>query len=228
MIRSGNTGVDREHKHVVEYSLKLDSNAEFTASVLVACARAVKRMNEQGIYGCKTMFDVPPAYLCADDRETLISQLMDAENDSFTYTLDLTDGTYFVAYGDASKKIRWLHADYSNNDPGRKYKGSYTKAINKYDKIIAISQGVGDNFNKKYHKENITDIIYNLIDKSVPKKKDNKSNEFMLVAVGRLNYIKGYSRLISVIDRLNQEGLFDNAILKIVGSGEEEDNYETL
>ena len=76
VIRSGVTGANGEHKHVVEFSLKLDSNAEFTASVLVACARAVKRMNEQGLYGCKTMFDVPPAYLCVEDREALISQLL--------------------------------------------------------------------------------------------------------------------------------------------------------
>ena len=76
VIRSGVTGVHGEHKHVVEFSLKLDSNAEFTASVLVACARAVMRMNAQGMCGCKTLFDVPPAYLCADDRETLIAGLL--------------------------------------------------------------------------------------------------------------------------------------------------------
>ena len=76
VFRCGTTGLNGEHKHVIEYSLKLDSNAEFTASVLVACARAVYRMNGEGMYGCKTLFDVPPAYLSAKSREELIAELL--------------------------------------------------------------------------------------------------------------------------------------------------------
>ena len=56
--------------------MEFDSNAEFTASVLVAFARAVKRMNDGGMYGCKTIFDVPPCYLCEEDREALIANLL--------------------------------------------------------------------------------------------------------------------------------------------------------
>ncbi|MCM1119953.1 MAG: diaminopimelate dehydrogenase [bacterium] len=63
VLRTGKTGVNGEHNHVIEYSLKLDSNPEFTACVLTAYARAVFRMNGQGISGCKTVFDVAPAYL---------------------------------------------------------------------------------------------------------------------------------------------------------------------
>ena len=63
VLRSGVTGMDKEHKHLIEYSLKLDSNPEFTASVIVAYARAAYRMNQEGMKGCKTVFDVPPAYL---------------------------------------------------------------------------------------------------------------------------------------------------------------------
>ena len=63
VIRSGNTGWNLENKHVVEYSIKLDSNPEFTASVIAAYARAVARMKEEGMTGCKTVFDVAPAYL---------------------------------------------------------------------------------------------------------------------------------------------------------------------
>lgn len=76
VIRSGATGLNGEHKHVIEYSLKLDSNAEFTASVLVACARAAYRLNQEGAVGCKTLFDVPPAYLSAMSREELLSTLL--------------------------------------------------------------------------------------------------------------------------------------------------------
>ena len=76
VFRCGQTGLNGEHKHVIEYSLKLDSNAEFTASVLVACARAVYRMNGEGMYGCKTLFDVPPAYLSRLSREELLAGLL--------------------------------------------------------------------------------------------------------------------------------------------------------
>ena len=63
VLRSGVTGWNRENKHLIEYSLKLDSNPEFTASVIVAYARAAYRMNQEGMTGCKTVFDVAPAYL---------------------------------------------------------------------------------------------------------------------------------------------------------------------
>lgn len=62
VIRSGKTG-DGNHSHIIEYRLKLDSNPEFTASVLVAYARAVHRLSREGQYGCKTVFDIPPAYI---------------------------------------------------------------------------------------------------------------------------------------------------------------------
>ena len=63
VIRCGSTGEGGKHRHVMEFSLKLDSNPEFTASVLVACARAIGRMNSRGIFGCKTIFDLAPADL---------------------------------------------------------------------------------------------------------------------------------------------------------------------
>ena len=63
VFRTGSTGFNGEHKHVIEYSLKLDSNPEFTASVILAYARAVKRLHEEGANGCKTVFDIAPAYL---------------------------------------------------------------------------------------------------------------------------------------------------------------------
>jgi diaminopimelate dehydrogenase len=71
VIRSGVTGFDKENSHVIEYNLRLDSNPEFTASVLVAYARAAYRMANEGACGCKTVFDVPPAYLSAMSGEEL-------------------------------------------------------------------------------------------------------------------------------------------------------------
>ena len=74
VIRSGVTG--NGQKHLIEFSLKLDSNPEFTASVIIACARAVYRLNQEGVTGGKTMFDIPPVYLSAKSREELIKTLL--------------------------------------------------------------------------------------------------------------------------------------------------------
>ncbi len=63
VLRSGTTGLNDENKHIIEYSLTLDSNPEFTSSVLVAYARAVHRLSIEGAVGCKTVFDIPPVYL---------------------------------------------------------------------------------------------------------------------------------------------------------------------
>lgn len=76
VIRSGKTGLNKEHNHIIEYSLKLDSNPEFTASVLVAYARAVYRMKQEGMKGCKTVFDVAPAYLSPMNGEELRAHLL--------------------------------------------------------------------------------------------------------------------------------------------------------
>jgi len=71
VILSGKTGLNGEHTHTVEYSLKLDSNPEFTGSVLVACARAAFKMANKGECGCKTVLDIPPAYLSPLSEEEL-------------------------------------------------------------------------------------------------------------------------------------------------------------
>lgn len=76
VIRSGKTGLESEHSHTVEFSLKLDSNPEFTGSVLVACARAVGRMAERGNFGCKTVFDIAPADLSSLAPEELRAHML--------------------------------------------------------------------------------------------------------------------------------------------------------
>ncbi len=71
VIRTGKTGVNSENNHVIEYSLKLDSNPEFTASVITAYVRAAYKMNAEGISGCKTVFDIAPSYLSQKSPEEL-------------------------------------------------------------------------------------------------------------------------------------------------------------
>ncbi len=76
VIRCGKTGAELENTHIIEYSLKLDSNPEFTSSVLVAFARAAARLNAEGASGCKTVLDIPPAYISPKSGEELRKELL--------------------------------------------------------------------------------------------------------------------------------------------------------
>ena len=76
VIRSGKTGWNEENNHIIEYSLKLDSNPEFTASVIVACARAAFRMKQEGMTGCKSIFDIAPAYMSPLSGEELRKNML--------------------------------------------------------------------------------------------------------------------------------------------------------
>ena len=76
VLRNGKTGWDGENKHLIEYSLKLDSNPEFTSSVLIAYARAAYRLASEGQIGCKTVFDIAPAYLSAKSGEELRKHML--------------------------------------------------------------------------------------------------------------------------------------------------------
>ncbi|MDO4976898.1 MAG: diaminopimelate dehydrogenase [Eubacteriales bacterium] len=76
VIRTGSTGWNKENKHVIEYSLKLDSNPEFTSSVLIAYARAAYRLSTEGQTGCKTVFDIAPAYLSPKSGDELRAKML--------------------------------------------------------------------------------------------------------------------------------------------------------
>jgi diaminopimelate dehydrogenase len=76
VIRTGKTGKNKENNHVIEYSLKLDSNPEFTSSVIVAFARAAYRLNNEGDSGCKTVFDIAPKYLSVKSNEELRASIL--------------------------------------------------------------------------------------------------------------------------------------------------------
>ncbi len=76
VIRSGKTGLNNEHTHTIEYSLKLDSNPEFTSNALIAFSRAIDRMHKRGVNGCKTVFDVAPADLSIHTPEELRAHML--------------------------------------------------------------------------------------------------------------------------------------------------------
>ncbi len=75
VIRTGETG-EEGNKHVIEYSLKLDSNPEFTASVLIAYARAAYRLNQKGENGARSVFDIAPALLSMKTPEQLRKEIL--------------------------------------------------------------------------------------------------------------------------------------------------------
>ena len=76
VMRSGVTGFKGENKHIIEYNLKLDSNPEFTSSVICAFARAINRLHQEGVNGCKTVFDIAPAYLSPLSGEELRAHML--------------------------------------------------------------------------------------------------------------------------------------------------------
>lgn len=76
VFRSGKTGLNKENNHIIEYNLKLDSNPEFTSSVLIAYARAAYKMSKEGQTGCKTVFDIAPAYLSPKSGEELRKMML--------------------------------------------------------------------------------------------------------------------------------------------------------
>ncbi len=76
VLRSGVTGWEKENHHLIEYSLKLDSNPEFTSSVIAAYARAAYRLASEGVHGCKTVFDIAPAYLSSKSGEELRASML--------------------------------------------------------------------------------------------------------------------------------------------------------
>ncbi len=76
VIRSGKSGFEKENTHVMEFSLKLDSNPEYTSSVIVACARAVVRMSAEGVHGARSILDIPPSYLSPKSPEELRKELL--------------------------------------------------------------------------------------------------------------------------------------------------------
>ena len=210
-------------------------NVIFGSSIFEACDINFKKIIKQK--NCKLF--LKKVYLILLMKTNLIKYKIKKERKkilSHVYDIEISFkdgiGTFFVAYGNSAKKIRWLHSDYSINNPGKNYKKNYKKAIKKYDKIIAISETIANNFNKIYKLESKTDVIYNIIDikKSLPTIKQKKENyNIELVTVGRLvNIPKGYDRVIKTIGRLNDEGLFNNCVFKIVGDGPDKKELENL
>ena len=129
----------------------------------------------------------------------------------------------FTAYGDSVKKYHWLHTDYSMYDCTANYRKLFEDVFPVFDRIIAISNSVLNRFLDKYKVKN-TQVIYNLINKEEIMDKSNKENinykeKINLISVGRFHNMKGYDRLINVMNKLNEDHLLDDVVLRIIGDG---------
>ena len=129
----------------------------------------------------------------------------------------------FTAYGDSKKKYHWLHTDYSMYDCTGNYHKLFEKVFCEFDKIIGISNSVLDRFLEKYQVNNV-DVIYNLINEDEIISKANKDDikydeKINLISVGRIHNMKGYDRLIKVMNKLNIDNLLDDVVLRIIGDG---------
>ena len=130
----------------------------------------------------------------------------------------------FTAYGDSAKKYHWLHTDYSMYDCTANYKKLFDKIFPLFDKIIGVSNSVLNQFVKKYNVNN-TDVIYNIIDedKIITRAKEENikydKKTLNLISVGRIHNMKGYDRLVDIMNELNVNKKLNNVVLRIVGDG---------
>jgi len=132
----------------------------------------------------------------------------------------------FVAYGDANRKVQWLHSDYAKKDYLENYRSLFLKVFNEIDTFIAVSKTVGVNFNNIYKQSDKTIVINNLVDTDKIQKLSIKENIKLdgtvnFISVGRLHCDKGFHRVIRVLSRLNKEKKLNDIKYYIVGNGEE-------
>ena len=165
------------------------------------------------------------------ERKKILTKQYDLEiafKDGFT--------ALFTIFGNSKRKIHWLHYEYKKLNPNAKYDKLFKKILPQFDEIIAVSDGVETVFNEKYHLEDKTRVIYNLVDTSkiISKAKEESDvelnkNDINFVSVGRLHEQKGYDILIKAIDKLNKENILPNNFkLRLYGNGPQKETLENL
>jgi len=182
----------------------------------------------------RVMFDMKTGNIkrqIIKERKKILSKKYDVEiafKDGFT--------AVFTAFGDAKKKVHWLHYEYKTLNPNANYDKLFRKILPTFDEIIAVSDGVMDAFNNVYHLEDKTRVICNLVDtkKIINKSKEKSdvvlsSNDLNYVSVGRLHEQKGYDNLITAINILNVDGFLPkNFKLRIFGDGPQRQGLSSL
>lgn len=166
----------------------------------------------------------------SEEREKIFKK------DNYDIEIAFKDGftAIFTAYGKSKKKLHWLHYEYKKLNANANYPHLFNNILKTFDKIIAVSKGVMDDFNEIYHLEDKTIVINNLVDenKIITKskeeiKQDLSKDKINIVSVGRLHIQKGYDRLIEATSRLDKNEQ-EQINIDIYGDGPEFDNLNSL
>ena len=181
-------------------------------------------------YKLKVIFDLKTGLI----KKRIVKERKKLLKKHYDYEIAFKDGftAIFTAYGDSDVKYHWIQYNYGIANPNSKYDKLFNDALRRFDKIISVSDGIMRDFNNIYHLEDKVEVIDNLIDvKRIKEKAKEKcdleldKNKLNIICVGRIaNGHKGYDRLVDAVKRLDDEGLFDEAILRIFGNGPDYDN----
>lgn len=158
------------------------------------------------------------------------------DKDNFDIEIAFKDGftALFTVYGPSKKKLHWLHYEYKKCNANGNYYHLFNKILPKFNNIIAVSEGVMNDFNSIYHLENKTQVIENLVpeDKIISKSLEKvdlslPKNHLNIISVGRLHIQKGYDRLILAMANLNNKEQ-SKINIDIYGDGPEKEHLSNL
>lgn len=206
---------------------------KYFSSIDLTLKQALKSHNIKTIYHkLKVVFDMKTGLIenrIKKERKKILNKKYDLEiafKDGFT--------ALFTIFGDSKRKLHWLHYEYKLTNPNGKYDKLFKKILPKFDNIIAVSEGVKDAFNNIYHQDNVK-VIENYVDtkKIISKSKEEglklNKKDINFISVGRLHEMKGYDRLIKVINEIKEEkNLPDNFKLRIYGDGPQQELLTNL
>lgn len=199
---------------------------KYFSAIDLTMKQALKTKNVGVIFRkIRTVFDLKTGFV----KKQIVKQRQKMKLKNYDIEVAFKDGytAIFTAMGDSDIKYHWIQYDYGIANPNSKYPKLMNEVLNKFDKIISVSEGTKNDFNKVYNLGNKVIIIDNLVNIDRIKEKSLEKcdikldkSKFNIITVGRLlNSTKGYDRLIDAIGKLDMEGLFDNCILRIYGDG---------
>lgn len=220
-------------------NLPKDVNIIYGTSYFEAIDYTLKEVLKSGdfkriYHKIKVILDMKTGHI----KNTIIRERKKILNKNYDVEIAFKDGftALFTIFGNSKTKIHWLHYEYKKINPNAKYDKLFKRILPKFDKIIAVSEGVEQAFNKIYHLENKTSIIPNLVntDKIIKKSKEKSDvilskSDINFVSVGRLHIQKGYDILIEVVHDLNKSNFLPkNFKLRIYGDGPEKFTLNSL
>lgn len=163
------------------------------------------------------------------ERKKILNKRYDIEiafKDGFT--------AIFTAFGDSLKKIHWLHYEYGQSNPNIKYNKLFNELLPKFDKIVAVSEGVKEAF-CDFYKMNDIEVIPNIVNAQKIKLLAQENSEIEYesvqlnaVLIGRIHPVKGYDRFLNVIKRLYDDGYKAKIVINIIGDGPDFEKIQSI